>query len=337
MEFVNVCGYLSSGSSAAVDYIREFSNIAVCKTEIRFIRDPFGIIDLDYALTQKWENERASYAIWKFLDYSKKWSRFNRNILSPAGHSYKKFLNKNYNVITRKYIDSFTDFRTIMSHYCTTFDQNYFFYVINRVRKNIEKKLKSKVNVASRRQRKIYFAHPTETEFLEATRNYIEELFKDISSNGEKIVVLDQALPPDDLYFTNRYFRSCKNIIVERDPRDMYVTDIIDMDVVAKKKGSLESGIKFVNYFKTLVEKTNIGKDECLRIRFEDLVLNYDQTILKINGFLNLDPEKHMFKKSYLNPDRSCKNVGIYKKYYDKYKEAIDYIYTELKDYCWNG
>ena len=143
-------------------------------------------------------------------------------------------------------------------------------------------------------------------------------------------------MPPDDLYFTRRYFRNCKNIIVERDPRDMYITNVFLMDVIAQKKGSLESGEKFVKHFKTLMDHTKIGEDPCLKIRFEELVLNYDETVKKINAFLNLDIETHSRKKSFLNPDKSCKNVGIWKKYYDSCKPALDYIYTELQDYCWN-
>ena len=35
-----------------------------------------------------------------------------------------------------------------------------------------------------------------------------------------------------------------------------------------------------------------------------------------------------------MNPNVSKKNIGIWKKYYNEYKEAIDYIYLELKSYC---
>lgn len=336
MKFINVTGYLSSGSSAVVDYIREFENTAVCKTEIRFIRDPFGIIDLDYALTQKWENERASYAIWKFLDYSKKWARFNRRPLSPAGHSYKKFLNKDYYRITKDYINSLTDFRIQMSHYCTTFDQNYFSYVANRIKKNIEKKSKGKFRIANRKLRKVYFAHPDENYFIEKTRNYIEDLFAQLSGEDNKLIILDQALPPDDLFLTDRYFRDCVNIIVERDPRDMFINDICDMDILWKKNELEEAGKQFVIFFKTIHEKTKVGHDPCLRIRFEELCLDYENTCRKISDFLGFKEEQHKNPRNFFNPMISKNNVGIHKKYYKQYKTAIDYIYNELKDYCWN-
>ena len=336
MNFVNVTGYLSSGSSAVVDYIREFENCACCKSEIRFIRDPYGIIDLDCALTQFWENERASFAIWKFLDISKKWQRFNRHVWSPAGHSYKKFLNKDYYKISEKYIEKFTDFRAVFPHYAETYEQNYFCYVINRIRKNLEKKSKGKKYIANRRLRQSYFAHPSEEQFIEATRDYIEELFLPLSDNCKNLIVLDQALAPDDLYLTNRYFRNCKNIIVSRDPRDMYITNVFLMDVIAQKKGSLESGIKFVKHFKTLVERTKVGSDPCLKVRFEEFVLNYDKCAKEINSFLGLDNCCHSNPKSRFNPAISVKNIGIWKSHYSTCKEAIDYIYKELKPYCWD-
>ncbi len=337
MRFINVTGYLSTGSSAVIDYLREFKNTAICKTEIRFIRDPDGIIDLDTALTYNWENERASYAVWRFLDASKKWARFNQWLLAPVGHSYKKYITKDYLSITNEYIERMTDYRAILNHYCDSYSFPYFTYVTNRVRKNIEKKGKGKTDIANRRIRKNYFIHPTDEEFMSATRDYIEELFSDISENGKNIVLLDQALPPDNLNYSNRYFYNCLNIVVDRDPRDVYTTNVILMDVIAMKKGSLESGKMFVKHFKTLHEKANYGKDPVLSIRFEDLVLKYDDTTKQIREFLGFDESEHVNPRTTLIPESSSKNVGIYKKYYDRLKPAIDYIYQELKDYCFEG
>lgn len=337
MKFINVTGYVASGSSAVIDFIREFDNTAVCKTEIRFIRDPFGIIDLDTALTYNWENERASYAIWNFLDRSKKMARFNRHVWSPMGHSYKKFLNKNYMKITKEYVEELTDYKATFGHYCDNYNFHYFSYVCNRIRRNIEKKKRGKMDIANRRIRKNYFAHPTDEQFVEATRKYIERLFEPISDNGSKTIILDQALPPDNLYYSERYFRDCMNILVTRDPRDIYTTNVYGMDVIAEKKGSLESGKRFVKYLRTIIEKENFGNGKLLIIRFEDLVLHYEETTKVISDFLGLDESKHYYKKEFLNPDKSCKNVGIWKKYYQKSKPAIDYIYNELKDLCWDG
>lgn len=335
MKFINVTGYVSSGSSAVIDYIREFDGTAVCESEIRFIRDPFGIIDLDVALNYNWENERSSYIVWKFLDRAKLMARYNRHVWSPMGHSYAKLLNKDYLKITNEYIEEMTDYKTIFSRYCDNYDYSYFSYVINRVRRNIEKRTSGKFNVASRRVRKNYFIHPTEEQFIECTKRYLERLFGEISNNGEKTVILDHALPPNLLNYVDRYFDDCTTIIVDRDPRDIYVTQIISTDVIAKQKGTKESGEMFVKYYKTLKEKeTRCNK--ILRIQFEDLILNYEKTAEVLNHFLDLKGENHKEKNKFLKPEVSCKNVGIWKKYYDKYKGAIDYIYQELKDSCYN-
>lgn len=334
MKFINITGYVSSGSSAVTDYLLEFNNTCTCKTEIRFIRDSFGIVDLDTALNHNWENERASYAIWNFLDYSKKWQRFSKHIWSPVGHSYKKFVNKDYMKITYDYIDKLTDYRTIFNHYCNAYNRNYFSYVLFRARLFVERRSRGKFKVASRRARANYFAHPSENTFLEATRDYIEQLFTPLSNNGQKLVLLDQALPPDNLNYTDRYFRDCKNIIVERDPRDIYVTNIYDVDVASKKRGSKESGEMFVKFFKTLHERVNKGNDDLLIVNFEDLLCNYDETTKKIREFVGVDLKDHVEKGKYLQVSKSIKNVGIWKKYYPKYKDAIDYIYSELKEWC---
>ena len=334
MKFINITGYVSSGSSAVTDYLLEFNNTVTCKTEIRFIRDPFGIIDLDTALNHNWENERASYAIWNFLDYTKKWARYSKHPWSPAGHSYKAFLNKKYVQITRSYIDKITDYRSIFNHYCTAYNLNYFSYVFYRMRLFIERHSKGKIKAVSRRMRANYFAHPIEEEFLNATKDYIEELYNPLSEDGGKTILLEQALPPDNLNYTERYFRDCKNIIVERDPRDIYVENVFLMDVTSKIRGTRESGERFVKFFRTLHERINKGKNPLLVVNFEDLLFNFEKTTKKIRDFVGFDEKDHINKGKFLQISKSQKNVGKWKHYYPECKEAIDYIYSELKEWC---
>ena len=72
-----------------------------------------------------------------------------------------------------------------------------------------------------------------------------------------------------------------------------------------------------------------------LLVNFEDLVLKYDKTIVKIINFLELNNSKRSNKKLFFNPSLSIKNVMIGKKYANLpevkliEKKLAKYLYKE--------
>ena len=71
-------------------------------------------------------------------------------------------------------------------------------------------------------------------------------------------------------------------------------------------------------------------------IRFEDLVLDYDNSVGKIAAFLGFETADHINKRMFLKPEKSAKNIGIWKQHYEKYKDALDAIAEGLPEYCRN-
>jgi hypothetical protein len=133
----------------------------------------------------------------------------------------------------------------------------------------------------------------------------------------------------------NRYFSNGKLIIVDRDPRDMYVDDIVNWSgALSDDMSSDVMGKKYVD--KHIAMRKNIREDQnVMYLRFEDLVLDYERTVERIADFLEFKLEDHIKKRTFLIPERSSKNVGIWKKHYSEFKDAIDVIENELKDFCY--
>ena len=96
----------------------------------------------------------------------------------------------------------------------------------------------------------------------------------------------------------------------------------------------MEKFILRTNQFYKILD--NNFHDRILKIRFEDLVLNYEETKKEIEEFLCLTEENHISKFKYFNPLQSNKNVMIWKKIFksitiEKIKNEINYF--EYKDY----
>lgn len=73
--------------------------------------------------------------------------------------------------------------------------------------------------------------------------------------------------------------------------------------------------------------------DFMLTLRFEDIVLNYSETIPKILDFLEIDKSHHIYPQTQFRPEISKQNIGLWKNYGDQ--KAIRYIEEHLKNYLW--
>src|SRR5690606_32133163 len=126
--------------------------------------------------------------------------------------------------------------------------------------------------------------------------------------------VLNQPFPGNDPESSFRYFKNPKAIVVDRDPRDVYV--------FAKKfllhKGRMiptERVEDFVIYHRNMRKNMPYLEENkrILNINFEDLVYEYDVTIQKVIDFCQL--EKHSHPKSIFVPEMSINNTQVFKRY----------------------
>lgn len=166
-------------------------------------------------------------------------------------------------------------------------------------------------------------------EYISYAKKYIKDFFATI--NSKEYLAFDQMLSDleCDMEHYLQYIDNLKLIAVYRDPRDVYATAVSrNITWIPKDVDS------FIKWYKKLLNPYLINKNpQYLLVRFEDLVLNYDETLKKLTEFLNIDISKHKYPKHSFNPECSKANIGIYKKYniqneISKIEEVLpDFIY----------
>jgi hypothetical protein len=171
-------------------------------------------------------------------------------------------------------------------------------------------------------------------QFRSLTRNFIKTFLDVFYENGKDTLLLNHFFTDHefDIDRCNSYLPNVRIIALYRDPRDVYY--------YACKKNvewiAHESVEQFVRWCKITYKKFDIEAKEYFPLRFEDLVLKYDETVQLLEEFIGLKSEDHIHRREYLNPDVSKNNIGIWKSDV-KLKDDMVYIERELSYLCYNG
>jgi hypothetical protein len=302
-----VSGYGWSGSGLLIDMLKkEKSMFCHLPVELRFIKDDNGLIDL-------YNSVLSSSSVFNF---DIKLRNFEHLCLVLSRKNGFRFgMNYNY-IFSNLFIQSLNKFLYKLK--CRTYNSDAFtFQYDNNVFQDLYWKVLRKFNLASRLS--IRYSPPDLIEF----QNYCIDFINDLCSIYEGYVILDQALEPNDLKTFYWLFPNQKFITVDRDPRDVYV------DYLKSKDVSFDVN-EFIRLF--LIKRKGI-ENNCvqLNLKFEDLILDKKQSLIKLKEYLNLS---EMTFNNLLNYDfgNSINNIGIHKNHEDQ--KAITTIEEHLKDYC---
>ena len=126
----------------------------------------------------------------------------------------------------------------------------------------------------------MYYSYPTEEKFISMTKQYLENLWEATEAR-EDTLVFDQLVPACNISKYIKYFNNIKVIVVDRDPRDMYVLNkyFWDDEVIPTENVDI-----FIKHFKLLRKHQQFEKEDkdiVLRIRFEDAIYKYEDTLSK--------------------------------------------------------
>lgn len=325
-KIITCASYGGTGSSAITDLLKEFNN---CKSygnfEFTFLHYSHGIRDLELNILERNSRLNTSYAIYKFLQMNQKIEK-----------KYKKYFGINFINLSKEYIDNIINVEWNGASELYTTDENYIFKLIYAVLNKCFNIIKPKKEGTYFVKKKypMYCSYLSKEEFYKKTKNYLEKLFDTLDKSGNyENLVLDQLVPCSDINSYLNYFEYIKVIVVDRDPRDLYI-----LNREFWKEGWIPQEIdNYITYFKTLRVHQKYEKEDkkkVLRIRFEDLIYSYEKTIEKIINFLELDSCNHIDKKKFFNPDISIKNTNLKFKY-SKYKMEIEKIESELEEFCY--
>ncbi len=170
------------------------------------------------------------------------------------------------------------------------------------------------------------------SEYRKYANNYISSFLGNIES--KKNLVLDNFLSigePNSKIF-NDYFGNYKLIYVYSDPRDIYARARLQPgnDWVPVDK---ELFLKFyTREFPLFIKNTD---KNILCVSFDEFCNDYDKVATKIMQFLDLKETEHINKFKYFDPKKSINNTKVYTKIENQ--EVINYIYNNLKQYCWEN
>lgn len=329
IDVLTLGGYGYSGGTAVLDLIREMDGYCELGTEFRLIKDPYGIMDLEESLVTNWRNPlNADIAIKDFIWLVNNLERTSKKF-SKGGLDYRNKISPKFLEYSHEYINDLTQFTYNGNWHLLEFKDSWVIQIL--------KKIRNKFNYTD--LKKIYYAKPGREEFITYTKKYLKNIITEPCelANMNRIV-LHNAIDPYHPEKGLDYFDSIKMIIVNRDPRDVYV-DVINQKAswfLGDKLIKDRDVVKFVKDYRIRRERqSEVIKDKrILYLKFEELAFDYESKLNDIMCFLELDKKEHIKKGTRFIPTKSQKNVGIWK-HHDQQKE-IDFIFNNLKEYCFN-
>lgn len=330
MKIITSVGYYGTGSSAVTDYLREFKSCFLAGNgyEIRFVQDPNGLSDLAYNVVENNNRHNTSDAIKKFIKYM--------CFLNGGWYTkrYRKCFGDNFLPLTLEYINSITQLKTKTWWHYDQIEKGKAFYFFDILYGKIARMLNDDrwTSLLKNKEDAYYTAIESE-EFYEKTREYTDKLFELANPNGVENLVVEQLVAPSNVSRYSKFFNNIKVIVVERDPRDIYLT------AKNNKRGMIP--VRDVEEFCKWYRITRKHRDyeiydnNVLFMYFEDFVYHYDKTAEVVKNFLNIKEEDHVLKKSYFDPARSIKGT---RKFIDdnEYREDIRYIEKNLAKYLYD-
>lgn len=327
-----------SGKGAVYDLISEFDGF-YCngyRNEFDLLRIPGGVLDLSDAF-ENWTYIGVDAALRRFICLS------DELIRKPKGLQ-RYYLNgwdyegrhPGLKQATKKYLNELIEVEWESSWPYAEFGMSPVEAFI--------KKLKSKF-VKSARWREVSFRLGSSARFKELTNQYLDDIFSEIISDSSMFdtVVMNNALDPSNPVKGLKVFDKMKSIVVDRDVRDIYLTSINyshgfndNVALYSKIAGASDIDV-FIQRQKILRNENrdyNLQENRLLRIRFENLVNNYDSTVYNLYQFLDVNEDQHS-KYSVFKPEESAKNMGLWMNASGKVLDDIKKIETELPDFCY--
>lgn len=306
MSLVTILGNTNSGSGAIYEYLigRKDTIDPVKKLEFRLLSDPGGINDL--------YNIYNNYSLQNF--------NFRLNNLIEIGKTYSKkrtFFSEGLNLsIINNYTNYWDEYLTNIKGF--KYKHRYIFDDIKKSKfKIIIKRIISRLSYRNILF-KDYWTGVTKREFEIHTHNFFKKIF--LTDYKQKLVILNQCGNFWDPIESTKLIGEPKIIMVTRNPLDQFAE--------LKKWKHMHSPKQFINWFLHLkkMESTHENIDErILKLKFEDFVLDHENSKSKICKHLNID---YKIKSDY-DVMKSRKNIGKYINILTN--EEIELIKTSLK------
>lgn len=324
---IGACGYGATGSGALTDLLREFDETQVFDDfEFTYTYKVDGLQDLEYHLMKNHAKIiSGDAAIYRFL----KSSKYIYTPLINKPTSAKRFME-----ITNEYINSIVQTKYMGMETIDILSGNIIknIFMLGMKKKLIPLFYENYKKKAYLRwpNRELYICIEPEN-FYDASKKYIKDILLEMGADFSKKIVLDQPFEGNAPENSFAFYDNPLAIVVDRDPRDLYLNQKYTCLTEGRfiPKDDVE---KFVIYYRELHKNINYNNDRILRIKFEDMIYRYDETVEKIMKFLGLT--KHKYPKRFFKPEHSAFNTQLIKKYPTDIDD-IKYIEKNLSEFLY--
>lgn len=339
---VSISGYGATGSSAVTDFLKGFDSVDVLDDfEFQLLYFPDGISDLDYKLNGSCSRFYDSdVAITRFLDLCTKLEDW----YEPAFHGSLRTMAEDYIAdlmpVRWQGYWAFDRLNTSKEYVEGCHEENERKLAINK-RRSFANKFLRRLHLPQleylecKRYKDFFNYRPMymsimPEDFIHKTQAFTWNLISTASHQDRPVVAVDMLLPPQNPDRFQKYFPCpVKSIVVNRDPRDLFSREYTAKWPVVPHE---DAGTFIAWYKENMKAEANVDSPDILRIHFEDMVYDYENTSRQICEFLGLDelPTRQLF-----DPHLSVANTRLYQKL-EVRKADIEMIEQELSEYLYD-
>lgn len=312
---IAITGYYGTGSSAVVDLLAEYEGCSECglhSYEHIPLYIPDGLFDLEHKLILGNDLHRSDEAIKAFRNAM---YALNDNYYGWFG-SYKYHFGDAFKELVDRFLNKIVQYRYN--------GEWYYYYEDNHFspKKFIKDCIKTivpgkqvvgafgKVSEIPEEQA-MELSFVSENEFYTYAREFVKDYFAMINQQKTQNLIIDHLVFPHHSYKIDKYFdEDFRLIIVDRDARDLYTLCKHvwpRMNIFAPYPSEKKAFVELWNRIRA-AERPCDSK-YVLRVHFEDLIYEYDQTVARIEQFVGLKPEQHIAPKTRFDPTRSINNT----------------------------
>lgn len=332
MKVIDLSGYSFTGKSAVYDLISEWDGYYSHGKEFEFdlIRVQGGLIDLRQALIQEqWSPVRSSEAVRNFLRLVHHMGGDKKLIsrLWRSGANYDYYL-PGFSILTYEFVLSLVE----SSWQC---EWPFSFYSRDKLYITAIK-LARKFGFS--REDTVYLARLSKAEFDAKAREYFEQLLAPIAEKGFKWLVFNNSFEPFAPELSIEFFNHAKAIVVDRDPRDVYISALRAGKIEGSQVGLAVTGgavSNFISRFRIYRSSPTTMSSHVYRMQFESLVLDYQAEVKRLRTFLADVSAASSRKGQAFDPVKSASNVRQWKCLTDlRLLHDVAVIKSELSEYC---
>lgn len=326
MKIVTCASYYGSGSSALTDLVAEYSDVMdLTNYEFRFLYDLDGVTDLEYHLCECHDRHNSGHALKRF----ERLSKFNSGTFFNS--RYEPFFDNQYYKLTSDYISKLTTLSYPGWWFYDVYDKGRIYYYIVMLINKLFRKL-THGNKGILPNERILCAHPSEEEFLSYTREYVSKLMEAANSERKPYIEIDQLVPSQNINKVLRYFSDDIYVfIVDRDPRDIYISNKFYWKEHICPTDDVNKFCDWFIYTRESGVKERYDDQIVCKLRFEDLIYNYQETVERVEKITGLNHMMHKKQFQKFNPKRSINNTQLWKKH--NVEEEIKIIEKRLSKY----